>query len=183
MAEVEQDPSGRMPPQPSRPTPDRQALPANLDAAVGSVAQEAALLLRALREHGEAASPGARTASAPAAAAAPGLSAVPPPPKPHDHDHDHDQHDHQPHDHETPAPGSTCTWCPLCRTVDMVRSLSPETLERLADLATVAATAVAELAVQARRGQAAEPPNPPPAPPPRPAAQTVPVTDDPEEDA
>ena len=33
--------------------------------------------------------------------------------------------------------------CPLCRTAEVVRSLSPETITRLADLATLAATVLA----------------------------------------
>ena len=39
-----------------------------------------------------------------------------------------------------------CTWCPLCRGAAVVRSLSPETLTRLADLAGVAASVLADLA-------------------------------------
>ena len=53
----------------------------------------------------------------------------------------------------SPAPGPEpsghdpfCTWCPLCRGAAVVRSLSPETLAKLADLATLAATVLAELA-------------------------------------
>ena len=171
----------------ANPTSRPQAAPTDpaspsLDAAVGSVAQEAALLLRAWRAHGE--SPGAGDR---ANAAEPGTSA----PQDHaagTHDARHEEHGrHEGHFEQDAAPypsGSTCTWCPLCRTVDVVRTMSPETLERLADLAAVAATAVAELAVQARQGRGDQP-SPPPTPPTprRPAAQAVPVTDDPEEDA
>jgi hypothetical protein len=39
-----------------------------------------------------------------------------------------------------------CTWCPLCRGAAVVRSLSPETLGKLADLATLAATVLTDLA-------------------------------------
>jgi hypothetical protein len=39
-----------------------------------------------------------------------------------------------------------CTWCPLCRGAAVVRSLSPETLARLADLATLAASVLTDLA-------------------------------------
>ena len=39
-----------------------------------------------------------------------------------------------------------CTWCPLCRGAAVVRSLSPETLAKLADLATLAATVLTEIA-------------------------------------
>ncbi len=46
-----------------------------------------------------------------------------------------------------------CRSCPLCRTVAVVRGLSPETLRRLADLATVAAGVLSDLAGErARRG-------------------------------
>ena len=48
-----------------------------------------------------------------------------------------------------------CTWCPLCRGAAVVRSLSPETLTRLADLAGVAASVLADLA-SARSTQTAE---------------------------
>jgi hypothetical protein len=41
---------------------------------------------------------------------------------------------------------SFCTWCPLCRGAAVVRSLSPETLAKLADLATLAATVLTDLA-------------------------------------
>ena len=40
----------------------------------------------------------------------------------------------------------SCTWCPLCRGAAVVRSLSPETLTKLADLATLAATVLTDLA-------------------------------------
>jgi hypothetical protein len=39
-----------------------------------------------------------------------------------------------------------CTWCPLCRGAAVVRSLSPETLAKLADLASLAATVLTDLA-------------------------------------
>ncbi len=39
-----------------------------------------------------------------------------------------------------------CTWCPLCRGAAVVRSLSPETLTKLADLATLAASVLTDLA-------------------------------------
>jgi hypothetical protein len=39
-----------------------------------------------------------------------------------------------------------CTWCPLCRGAAVIRSLSPETLTRLADLASLAATVLTDLA-------------------------------------
>jgi hypothetical protein len=52
-----------------------------------------------------------------------------------------------------------CRSCPLCRTVAVVRGLSPETLGRLADLATVAAGVLSDLAAERTR-----PPSPEPTP-------------------
>lgn len=40
----------------------------------------------------------------------------------------------------------TCTWCPVCRSVTLLKGVNPETLGRLADLATAAATVLADLA-------------------------------------
>ena len=77
-----------------------------------------------------------------------------------------------------------CTWCPLCRSAAVLRSLSPETLVRLADLAGVAATVLADLA-SARARAAAEGPATGDAPAGREAAATastdaqpIPVVDD-----
>jgi hypothetical protein len=47
-----------------------------------------------------------------------------------------------------------CRSCPLCRTVAVVRDLSPDTLRRLADLATVAAGVLSDLAGERDRGPA-----------------------------
>lgn len=54
-----------------------------------------------------------------------------------------------------PDPGHdpVCQWCPLCRGAAVVRSLSPETLARLADLAVLAAGVLADLS--ARQGPTA----------------------------
>jgi hypothetical protein len=78
-----------------------------------------------------------------------------------------------------------CTWCPLCRGAAVVRSLSPETLTRLADLAGVAASVLADLAT-ARATQASGGPDAPsatrrPAPT---ASRPIPVrdADDPQEE-
>jgi len=46
-----------------------------------------------------------------------------------------------------------CTWCPLCRGAAVIRSLSPETLTRLADLASLAATVLTELAGSRPQGR------------------------------
>ena len=47
---------------------------------------------------------------------------------------------------DVPAHEPFCAWCPLCRSAAVVRTLSPETLARLADLAGLAATVLADLA-------------------------------------
>ncbi len=47
---------------------------------------------------------------------------------------------------DEPAHEPFCAWCPLCRSAAAVRTLSPETLSRLADLAGLAATVLADLA-------------------------------------
>ena len=71
-----------------------------------------------------------------------------------------------------------CTWCPLCRGAAVVRSLSPETLTRLADLATLAASVLADLAVaratppSGDRGSSAATRRPPAA-----ASRPIPVRD------
>jgi hypothetical protein len=104
---------------------------------VGSVADEATRLLESLRrsaaEAAEAGDRGPRAGSegAPASAAEAGSAA---PPRPDDVEPDAGTHD--------PA----CQWCPLCRSAAVVRSLSPQTLDRLADLAGLAATVLADLA-------------------------------------
>ncbi|WP_392542329.1 hypothetical protein [Oryzobacter telluris] len=101
------------------------------DEQVGSVADEAARLLESLR----------RTAAEAAAGADDGAGSAPPPAA--------DPADPGPGAASSEAPGCSdpfCQWCPLCRTSAVVRSLSPETLSRLADLAGVAAAVLADLA-------------------------------------
>jgi hypothetical protein len=78
---------------------------ARIDAAVGSVAEEATKLLEALGKS--------------------------------------DQEDHV---HVPMGEAESCSWCPVCRGVTLLRGASPETLGRLADLATTAATVLADLA-------------------------------------
>lgn len=98
------------------------------DEQVGSVADEAARLLESLRRSAETAASEAAAASA----THDEPDAVPAPPAPA-------PADAAPHD-------PFCTWCPLCRGAAVVRSLSPETLARLADLATLAASVLTDLA-------------------------------------
>jgi hypothetical protein len=98
-----------------------------------------------------------------------------------------------------------CTWCPLCRGAAVIRSLSPETLARLADLASLAATVLTDLAASRPTGPPASTDDPDAAAtgddpsrgaaPPRPAARprrattapsrAIPVTDadDPQEES
>ncbi|CAN7465941.1 hypothetical protein [Knoellia sp. LjRoot47] len=96
---------------------------ARLDAAVGSVAEEAARLLEALGR------PQSRPDETPSPDAAPGA-------------------DGGEHVHVAMGDAETCTWCPVCRSVSALRGVSPETLGRLADLATTAATLLADLATR-----------------------------------
>jgi hypothetical protein len=99
------------------------------DEQVGSVADEAARLLESLRRSAETAA-----AQPPAGEA----STAPPP---------DDEPDAVPVTPVGAAPHDPfCTWCPLCRGAAVVRSLSPETLARLADLATLAASVLTDLA-------------------------------------
>ena len=77
-----------------------------------------------------------------------------------------------------------CAWCPLCRGAAVVRSLSPETLTRLADLAGVAASVLADLA-SARSTTAPDDPDATATADPRPTAASRPIpvrdADDPQE--
>ena len=77
-----------------------------------------------------------------------------------------------------------CAWCPLCRGAAVVRSLSPETLTRLADLAGVAASVLADLA-SARSTPAPEDPDASATATPRPTAASRPIpvrdADDPQD--
>ena len=140
------------------------------DEQVGSVADEATRLLESLRRSAaEAAAQGTGAGSEgarPASADAAGPAAASRP----DDDVEGDAGAHDP----------ACQWCPLCRGAAVVRSLSPQTLTRLADLAGLAATVLADLA--STRGAADGSPKGPgadaTAPPDRPSAgRTILVTD------
>ncbi len=121
------------------------------DEQVGSVADEAGRLLESLRRTAaesaargsaaddgpDAAGPAAAASSGSAGSGSAGAAAAPSGGIP------------------VPGPGAApdgsghdpfCTWCPLCRGAAVVRSLSPETLAKLADLATLAATVLTDLA-------------------------------------
>ena len=127
------------------------------DEQVGSVADEAGRLLESLRRsaaeaaahqpEGDHAPDAAGTGSAPGSpgaggGAAPGTGAAAGP------DGAAAGPDGAGHD-------PSCTWCPLCRGAAVVRSLSPETLARLADLASLAATVLTELAANRTAGSPA----------------------------
>ncbi|HYN67594.1 MAG TPA: hypothetical protein VES93_11955 [Ornithinibacter sp.] len=110
------------------------------DEQVGSVADEATRLLESLRRTAEAAAQSVGEEAAAAGAPDAGDAAPGPDPAPDAAAHD-----------------PFCTWCPLCRGAAVVRSLSPQTLTRLADLAGLAATVLADLA---STRSAADPPAP-----------------------
>jgi hypothetical protein len=84
------------------------------------------------------------------------------------------------HSHELVGPvrmgeSSTCTYCPICRGVVLARTLTPETLGRLAEVAMLAATVLREFATRQQEDTDAEQ-----APPPRRPAtgEQVPVLDE-----
>ena len=105
------------------------------DEQVGSVADEATRLLEALRRSADdAAGPRFTEGDAVETPGTPPVDAEAAPP--------------------TAGHDPACTWCPLCRSVAVLRSLSPETLVRLADLAGVAASVLTDLA----RSRAGSPP-------------------------
>lgn len=114
---------------------------ARLDAAVGSVAEEAARLLEALGRQTRTAD-GATSADAGGSdetSAAAGSD-------------DADGSESHEHVHVAMGDAESCTWCPVCRSVTALRAVSPETLTRLADLATTAATLLGELATRHTEG-------------------------------
>ncbi len=152
------------------------------DEQVGSVAEEAQRLLESLRRAGGGDAGGTGADS-------PGYSADPPGGRGRhaaddDGRHAPDGGGRHAADDEGEAWVCTdpfCRSCPLCRTVAVVRNLSPETLRRLADLATVAAGVLSDLAGE-RSGGPADTGGPAPderaAPPGRPApARPIPVRD------
>lgn len=111
---------------------------ARLDAAVGSVAEEATRLLEALGRPPAPDAPDTPDTPGAAAPAADRGSAA------------------SEHVHVAMGDAQTCTWCPVCRSVGVLRSVSPETLSRLADLATAAATVLADLATRHTEPQTGE---------------------------
>lgn len=56
---------------------------------------------------------------------------------------------------DDPAPATSghspaCTWCPVCRGVESIRSVDPEAVDRLADAVSALATAISEVGIQLR---------------------------------
>ena len=68
-----------------------------------------------------------------------------------------------------------CQLCPVCQGISLLRSVRPETVERLADLAAALSGALRDIAAD-RFGQ--QPPPPPPAPPRGQRVQDIAVDDE-----
>ncbi|KRE55529.1 hypothetical protein [Phycicoccus sp. Soil748] len=49
----------------------------------------------------------------------------------------------------------TCQWCPVCQGLGLLRSVRPETVDRLADLAATLTVALRDIATHGRQGNAA----------------------------
>lgn len=127
---------------------------ARLDAAVGSVAEEAAKLLEAFgrsqaRPRRDADPAGSDGTPDPGASGPPGGDGSGEPGPRSDPGADHV--------HVAMGDAETCSWCPVCRSVTLLRGVSPETLGRLADLATAAATVLADLATRHTEATGAPP--------------------------
>lgn len=127
---------------------------ARLDAAVGSVAEEAARLLEALGRQTRTADATTDDDARDETSATTGSD-------------DADGSAAHEHLHVAMGDAESCTWCPVCRSVTALRAVSPETLTRLADLATTAATLLGELAARHTEGS-----GPGTAPRPAPAERT-----------
>lgn len=80
---------------------------------------------------------------------------------------------------------ASCAYCPICRGVGLARTLTPETLGRLADVAALAATALTDLATRRRSEESGGGPDTHPAPASAAsaasAAESIPVVDDDED--
>ena len=101
------------------------------DAAVGSVAEEAARLLESLRRQ---------------------------------YRPDEPEPEQEEHVHVRMGDAEACSYCPVCRGIVLLRGVSPQTLDRLADLATAAAAVLADLAAARTGGGTAGPEPPAPEP-------------------
>lgn len=99
---------------------------------------------------------------------------------------DDDAHRH----HPPVGEALTCALCPVCQVIALLRTVQPETVERLADLAAAATAALRDLAVRAaeRTAAASEDHDAPPRPdrarrpgPPRSRAVDIEVVDEEEQ--
>jgi hypothetical protein len=71
----------------------------------------------------------------------------------------------------------TCQLCPVCQGIGLLRSVRPETVDRLADLAGALAATLRDIAGQ-RRADAGGAPRKPPSQPSRGRVQDIPVADE-----
>lgn len=119
---------------------------------VGTVAEEAAKLIALLGQRSaERPSPDPGTGESDDASYA-GRAAYDSPPPADDTGREH------------PRAGEplTCALCPICQGIAVLRTLQPETIDRLADLAAAAAAALRDLAAGAGAGPSSRPePRPP----------------------
>ena len=72
----------------------------------------------------------------------------------------------------------TCQLCPVCQGIGLLRSVRPETVDRLADLAGALAATLRDIAGQRRADAGGGPPRKPPSPPSRGRVQDITVDDE-----
>ena len=122
-----------------------------VEEAIGSVAEETTRLLEAMRVARATAYDGAESR---------GSHADTPPDTHADTASEEASGGHAECGHPEHVPmgaASTCTYCPVCRGVDLARSLSPELLDRLAALAGAAAGLLTDIAAQRSAAAASGP--------------------------
>lgn len=130
-------------------------------AANGTVAEEAAWLIDAMASMARSSAGPDQTSSPYAGGPAQGGSEAPEPPGGSDHRED------TPDDGTCSACGgasdstpAACKLCPLCQGIAFLRSIRPETVDRLADLATAVAVSLRDVATQSRSSHPASPAGP-----------------------
>jgi hypothetical protein len=72
----------------------------------------------------------------------------------------------------------TCQLCPVCQGIGLLRSVRPETVDRLADLAGALAATLRDIAGQRRADAGGTPSGKPPSQPSRGRVQDIPVADE-----
>lgn len=77
---------------------------------------------------------------------------------------------HEEHQHPPAGEATTCALCPICQGIALLRTVSPETIDRLADLAAAASGALRDFA--ASHAAPGGPPQP------RPAREDIAVVDE-----